>query len=131
MTPRDLANRFLAKAAQDEALVDRVLDDLDIADELIGFHLQQAAEKLMKAVLAANAVEFRRTHDLVDLAEVLSQSGFVIPEALRGLDSLNPFAVEARYDFLPPSSAPLDRPGARRQILALRLWAEMLVNDAA
>ena len=43
MTPRDLANRFLAKAAQDEALVDRVLADLDIADELIGFHLQQAA----------------------------------------------------------------------------------------
>ena len=82
----------------------------------------------MKAVLAAHAIEFRRTHDLVDLADVLSESGFALPEDVRELDALNPFAVEARYDFLPPSSAPLDRATTRRQILSLRTWAEELVN---
>lgn len=131
MTPRDLANRFLVKAAQDEALVDRVLGDSDIADDLIGFHLQQAAEKLMKAVLAAHAVEFRRTHDLIDLADVLTEAGFSPPSETRGLDALNPFAVEARYDFLPPSSAPLDRLAARSQIRSLRVWAETLVERVA
>ena len=131
MRPRDLADRFLAKAAQDEALVDRVLSDAGIADELIGFHLQKAAEKLMKAVLAAHAIEFRRTHDLADLADVLSASGFALPEHLRQLDALNPFAVEARYDFLPPSSAPLDRQTMRRQIAALRMWVQETVERAS
>jgi HEPN domain-containing protein len=129
MTPRDLGERFLAKAAQDEALIDRVITAQDIADETIGFHLQQAAEKLLKAVLAANTIAFRRTHDLVDLSDTLKDAGLPVPIALAQLDALNPFAVEARYDFLPSSSAPLDRAGMRQLVRALRTWAEALVHS--
>ncbi len=44
MKQHDLAVRLLAKASQDELVVDRLLIDADVADEVIGFHLQQAAE---------------------------------------------------------------------------------------
>ena len=85
----------------------------------------------MKSVLAAHGVGFRRTHDLVDLADVLSDSGFALPDEVRAVVSLNPFVVEARYDFLPPTSVPLDRAALRRQVRALRTWAEAVVGQVA
>jgi HEPN domain-containing protein len=64
MKRHDQAALFLAKAGKDEALVDEVLGSERVADEIVGFHLQQAAEKLLKGVLSAYGVSFRRTHDL-------------------------------------------------------------------
>jgi hypothetical protein len=48
MTPRDaldVARLLLKKARQDEALVRKIGSDTDIADEIVGFHAQQAVEK--------------------------------------------------------------------------------------
>ena len=52
MKPREQALLLLRKAAQDEALLDRVLESIEVSDEIIGFHCQQAAEKLLKALLS-------------------------------------------------------------------------------
>jgi HEPN domain-containing protein len=38
-----------------------------MSDGPIGFHYQQAVEKLLKAVLADRDVDFPKTHDLVRL----------------------------------------------------------------
>jgi hypothetical protein len=54
----DLAIRFARKAESDEIALDKLGDDPDVPDDLIGFHAQQALEKLLKAALA-HAV-FRR-----------------------------------------------------------------------
>ena len=43
---------FLRKAAQDEALLDAVIESDKVSDEVIGFHCQQAAEKMLKALLS-------------------------------------------------------------------------------
>ena len=76
------------------------------------FHAQQAAEKALKAVLAAVDAPIPRTHNLEDL---LAQSAAVAPGsrlATRGLDlaDLTPFAVELRYDmeFWPARDVALD-----------------------
>ena len=124
MTPRDLAQRMLAKASQDEALLDRVLEDAEISDDVIGFHCQQAAEKMLKAVLAARAVEYRRTHNVRALADLLADAGHPLPQDLQSLDTLTPYAVEARYDFLPASTSALNRKEARVLLRRLRVWAE-------
>jgi HEPN domain-containing protein len=42
---------LLRKAAQDEALLGEVLTSDQVSDEIIGFHCQQAVEKLLKALL--------------------------------------------------------------------------------
>jgi HEPN domain-containing protein len=48
MTRREQSVMLLRKAAADERLVEKALDDADVADELVGYHCQQAAEKLLK-----------------------------------------------------------------------------------
>ena len=50
---------FLRKAAQDEALLDAVIDSDKVSDEVIGFHCQQAAEKMLKALLSDLGAETR------------------------------------------------------------------------
>jgi hypothetical protein len=48
----DVAARFVRKAHSDEIALDKLADDPDVPDDLIGFHSQQALEKLLKAALA-------------------------------------------------------------------------------
>jgi hypothetical protein len=57
----DLARVLLARAVDDETLVRKVCSDADVADAIVGSHAQQAAEKLIKAVLAARGVTDRQT----------------------------------------------------------------------
>ena len=43
---------FLAKADQDELAARQLAADPRLGDEIIGFHLQQAVEKRLKALLS-------------------------------------------------------------------------------
>ncbi|BCB27266.1 DNA-binding protein [Sulfurimicrobium lacus] len=62
------------------------------------FHAQQAVEKALKAVLTVQGVPFRRTHELAELAQLLSDHDVFPPATLDQLDALNPYAVVFRYD---------------------------------
>jgi hypothetical protein len=104
MKQHDLAMRLLAKAAQDEVAIDRLMGDVAVPDEIVGFHCQQAAEKLLKAVLAEIGADVRRTHDLAYLADMLAAVGYPFPDSGPELTALNPFAVQFRYDLLDETS---------------------------
>jgi len=52
---RELAELLLQKAQQGEFALDKLMPDLDSPDEIIGFHAQQAIEKMLKAVPALAA----------------------------------------------------------------------------
>lgn len=74
------------------------------------FHAQQSVEKFMKVVLVSRGIVFRRTHDLLELAELLQKSGIALPVAVEQLSRLNPYAVMLRYedvdvDTLAPNDA--------------------------
>ena len=103
------------KAAQDLAVLRKLIGDPVISDETLGFHAQQAAEKMIKALLALEGHEYPRTHDLGLLLDLLSSLDVRIPEALLTVEILTPFATVFRYDELlqsqekrPPS---IDRSG--------------------
>jgi len=49
---------YILKAKQDLTLVEKNIDDNEIAMEIIFFHLQQAVEKILKAILDFNGVVF-------------------------------------------------------------------------
>ncbi len=51
----------LQKAKQDLIATDKWLHDLDISDEIIGFHIQQAIEKSLKVVLLSQAIDYPYT----------------------------------------------------------------------
>jgi hypothetical protein len=67
----DLADRFARKARSDEIALEKLADDPEVPDDLIGFHLQQALEKLLKAALAYAGVAPPRIHDLGELLALL------------------------------------------------------------
>ena len=88
-------------------LLEKASDDLIAADAILGtgralwaacFHAQQAAEKSIKALLAADDVTYPYTHDLRELLRLL---GDRVPELLpmaAGFVSLTPFPATARYE---------------------------------
>ncbi len=129
MKPIDMAKKFLEKAAQDEVLLDKVLEDHEVADEIIGFHCQQAVEKTLKALLAYHQIEFRKTHDLAELMDMLTDNGYPMPVELSDLDILNPFAVEYRYSLFSSESSVFDRKSARELVRNLRIWVEKQLID--
>lgn len=69
----DLARVLLARAIDDETLVRKVSADTEVADAIVGFHAQQAAEKLIKAVLAARGVAFIKSHALSYLTGLVEE----------------------------------------------------------
>jgi HEPN domain-containing protein len=112
---------MLDSARQDLAACVLLATGLGIGDAVIGFHAQQAAEKSIKAVLSAHTIEFRRTHDLVTLLDLLEEHGLEAPPASDWLDELNPYAVEARYGMIDPGF--LDRKRALDVVAQVIAWA--------
>lgn len=96
MTERDsldVARILLEKAGQDEALVRKIGSDRDIADEMVGFHCQQAAEKQIKAVLTAHEIPYKKSHELSYLAGLIEEHKIDAPTALEQADTLTDWAV--------------------------------------
>ena len=63
MIRSDQARLLQRKAARDLTVLDRLLDDAAIDDETLGYHAQQAAEKLIKALLALHGHDYSRSHN--------------------------------------------------------------------
>ena len=96
--PRDLARRFLDVADRDIRTI-RLLAAVPTSDdEAVGFHAQQSIEKCLKAVLSVNEIAFRKTHDLVELADLLLDHNKHLPPNVELLDTLNPYAVMLRVE---------------------------------
>lgn len=97
---------------QYEVLIKKAVADIEIAklaiaahddaidDATILFHLQQAAEKLLKALLAFKDIHFEKVHDLLVLVQTCEENGIPLPEFTTRFSLLNPFAVVGRYDIL-------------------------------
>ncbi|MGH8523004.1 MAG: HEPN domain-containing protein [Gammaproteobacteria bacterium] len=90
------------------------------------FHAQQVVEKALKAVLTIKRIDFRRTHDLEELANLLADIGIALPFAPREFRRLNPFAVEFRYDD--ESIALITRDEADQLTQQTLAWATELVS---
>ncbi len=70
-------------------------DELDL--ETIMFHLQQCAEKLIKALLDFNKLKFPHTHDIEILLILIKSNNIKIPLNTDILENLTDYAVEGRY----------------------------------
>jgi HEPN domain-containing protein len=114
----DQAQLLQRKAAQDLAVLRKLIGDPVISDETLGFHAQQAAEKMIKALLALEGHEYPRTHDLGLLLDLLASVDVRIPDPLLSVEILTPFATVFRYDDL-PLEATIDRQEWLPLLLAL------------
>jgi HEPN domain-containing protein len=116
---------LLQKASQDEYVLDKLLADAGAPLEIFGFHAQQAAEKYLKALFAAEGKTYPMTHRLAELIDLAKEQGIQIPEHFDEVRVLTPFAVEFRYDVFPlESEEPLDKTAVRKLLKEIRTWVE-------
>ncbi len=124
----DVAARFARKALSDEIALDKLADDPDVPDDLIGFHAQQALEKLLKAALAHAGVAPPRIHDLGELLKLLGDAGLSPPVSVSDARALVPWAVDFRYDDVLEER--LDRDASRVAVEKMRAWVNDLLAEA-
>lgn len=122
----DLARLLLTRATDDETLVRKVSADTEVADAIICFHAQRAAEKLIEAALAAYGVAFIKSHALSYLIGLVEGHDIDGPPEPSEADTLSPWAVEFRYEGEEPPA--LDRPAALELVEKLRTWAESQIE---
>jgi len=106
MTPSDQVLLLLRKAAQDLAVLDKLINDPAIEDETLGYYAQQAAEKLIKARLALAGCDDPRSHNIGLRLDLLSSQGIAVPGESEALEALTPFGTVFLYDNLPFDDAP-------------------------
>ena len=88
------------KLAQDDLkLVEKNINDEEISQELLLFHLQQCTEKILKSLLSYNEIIFPKTHDIEDLVEIANENKINLPEYIGELEELTPYAVDFRYNI--------------------------------
>jgi HEPN domain-containing protein len=121
-----LARLLLQKARQDFALVQNVGDNETIADEIVGFHVQQTVEKAIKAVLTRLGTQYEYTHDLSLLYQQVEDAGADPPTTLDALEELVPFAVQFRYTLY--MSLDFDRQAGARLAREFIEWAHAVIE---
>lgn len=114
--------QWLAKANEDIIVIERLMEYEIVAKGAVGFHCQQAIEKLLKAFLIYNGKDIARTHNIEFL---LSECGLIDDDFL-GIDPMNltDFAVELRYpgDYYEPGENEV------RQYYALALQVKEMIS---
>ena len=130
MTPSlEEAHRFLDLAQADFEAYQVRADSERVRPAIALFHAQQTAEKSLKAALFVLGLEFRRTHDLFELADRLQAAGVALPCPVETLGKLNPYAVLFRYDS---SQDLVLMPLSQAEAVAADVlrWAEAIVAGA-
>ena len=111
--------RILLDAAEKDVSALRGMGDPDVfADEIFGFHVQQAAEKLLKSWLASLGETYPPSHDLAALLDMLRTHG-VDTTRFGELVDFTRYAVRLRYTSADPDAWPIDRRKALGQTEAL------------
>jgi HEPN domain-containing protein len=64
---------------------------------IIAFHCQQAIEKYLKALLICHKIDFPKTHDLLELLDLIKSKDRFLFSIAKEFKVLNPFAIGFRY----------------------------------
>ena len=99
-----------------------------IPDEIFGFHVQQAAEKLLKAWIALLGECYPLTHNIETLLALLAEQD-VATEPFRDLTVYTPYAVEFRYAGVGSDAPAIDRTGGLGCVETLLERVERLLAD--
>jgi HEPN domain-containing protein len=94
---RAMAKEWLEKANHDLGSAKLIFLHLPDYFDTIAFHCQQAVEKYLKALLVFSNIEFRYSHNLIYLLDLLSETVEINEERYNMAILLNGFSVQIRY----------------------------------
>ena len=99
-------------ARHDFVALGAMRDPTTFAEEIFGFHAQQAVEKALKAWLIFAGADYPKTHDLRLLLDLLDRAQQDV-SAFRHLMSLTAYGVQFRYSIYEEMNQALDRAGTQ------------------
>ena len=97
-----LARSYVASASDDWIWVEAGVADARLPASPMGFHAQQAVEKLLKGLLITLGVEPEQHHSISRLVEQVARFDRATAEAVAPTSQLTPFAVYHRYPLRNP-----------------------------
>jgi HEPN domain-containing protein len=126
---RHSAGAWIAKADEDIDAAILCLGTGERMTNVAAFHTQQAAEKLLKALIAMAGIEPPRVHDLAELNDLAAGTAPGIGRLSDAIETITSWAVLTRYpargDTPPPTS------GEIGDVLSLVKQLRALVAQAA
>lgn len=123
---KHLALQWFRKADEDLRLAEELFERRMPYGAAIVFHCQQAAEKFLKSLLTWCQIEFPKTHDLLELINLLASRDPAAAEELQPCAELTPYAVEFRY----PGDLPEITIEEMRIAVTLAEKAEQIAREA-
>jgi len=129
MSDLDHARMMLSMARKDLKALQNMLNMNAFANEIFGFHAQQAVEKALKAWLSLVDVNYLRIHDLEELLALLERHRETVPERFYAPIDLTDFAVQFRYASFEDLDNQLDRAEMIHQVTELVEYVEKLFED--
>jgi len=112
---------WISKADEDMAVVVTLREHASHLDAAICFHCQQAAEKMLKALLVSLGEVPPHTHDLATLVERSAVHLPIVEDLLTDATYLSPFAVLPRYPVAPSPGIEPERLVAEVEARARRI----------
>lgn len=91
---------------------------------MVCYHAQQSVEKILKAILTEQEIEFSRTHNILDLGNAAKEIGHESPLATEDAIFLNSI-YRARYPAalgLLPTGEPTKEDADRSLHIAQKMW---------
>lgn len=117
--------------AHADMTVAALIDDERIAPEIVAFHAQQAAEKMLKALLVLRQVDFPRTHSIGALLALCEEAGFAGAQELVDASSLTRYAVAARYPGEDEPVGRLEAKDAATLAAQVFVWGFTQIQEAS
>jgi HEPN domain-containing protein len=96
MVDKKLIKEWLEKADEDFGFASSVLEESSYFAQIC-FHFQQAAEKYLKAYIVANELEFRKSHELIELLGICKAHNQTFDSINEECNFLNRFYIDTRY----------------------------------
>lgn len=97
MSGSDWSREWLDMAEKDLGAAEFLLDMRPVPVEIICYHCQQAAEKLLKGALVRFDIEPPKTHDLVQLCKLCCGMDERFSQLADACVELSPYGVQVRY----------------------------------
>jgi hypothetical protein len=129
MADLERARTMLRMAHKDFNALIGMQDNPLFADEIFGFHIQQAVEKALKAWLCIHGDTYPMTHELARLLALLEMRGIEV-SAYWPLVQYTIFAVQARYEEgITELDEPIDRKMEIHNVRALLTHVEQAIVE--
>ena len=126
---KELVQTLLKKAETDLLNATILRDSNQGNPEGIGFHVQQAVEKSLKAILVFHGIDYPRTHSIAGLARLVSDNNIDLPDAFIESNRYTSYARDLRYDEIGPNEE-LDFDVAIAHAMECVSFAKLLLGEA-